>query len=392
MTDVRVSEDLELQRKAAELLLQVIDTDWDDRNRKTVALLHALCELEWTSPASDGHEALEIARRLAAQGDTEASRDVVASQSDKGVAVRTLINRRFGRLEKELWPSRAGKGSVVEHRFMSSGLGVLPRPLKLVNVGSGNVNRFALKLEALPALRSESSRTALSPPPLDDSQEEHAARDRHHPPRLAPNPEPRATSSAWPDRPETLGPDGVEITYFEIETALPRWLQGVPIKPIRTRSFFWVVAFLLGFGLVAAEVMKIILAALAANTTLAVIKLLLFLAIVVPFSWLLVRPWAHLSEDCVTIAPLLWMFSAHQGNSVLELRRDPAGHASPQIHLVRYAADCPLCNQRQGRSAIGVEAGRLEFLGRRLVGRCRHAPNAHVFSFDHITRKGKLLR
>jgi len=165
MTDMKVSEDLELRRRAAELLLQVIDRDWGDKHKKPVAVLHALCQLERDSPTTTGHEALEIARRLKAQGDRDASRDVAASESDKGEAVRKLINRRFGRLENTLWPSRAGEGSVVEHRFLNSGLGVLPRPRKIINVGSGNVNRFVLNLEALPAAHSESLRTVESPPP-----------------------------------------------------------------------------------------------------------------------------------------------------------------------------------------------------------------------------------
>jgi hypothetical protein len=102
--------------------------------------------------------------------------------------------------------------------------------------------------------------------------------------------------------------------------------------------------------------------------------------------------WIRLLEDGIASAPLYWQPIARLGDNVLELRRDPGGAESPTVHLVRYVADCPLCGKEHGRSAVRIESGRIEFFGRRIVGRCIHAPNALVWGFDHITRKGRFLR
>lgn len=104
------------------------------------------------------------------------------------------------------------------------------------------------------------------------------------------------------------------------------------------------------------------------------------------------RRWVQLVKDGVAKAPVFWQPWSGLDDNVLELRRDPLGIASPKIRLASYVADCPLCGEGNGRSAVRVDSGRMEFFGRRLVGRCIHAPNAHIWSFDHITRRGRFLR
>lgn len=97
--------------------------------------------------------------------------------------------------------------------------------------------------------------------------------------------------------------------------------------------------------------------------------------------------WAfRLVEDRCALAPwLLQLFSGHD-DYLLELRRGE-GATINSIFLVRYTGSCPICH-----GTVHIESGRREFSGRRLVGRCRKAPNAHVFSFDHETRWGRFLR
>ena len=101
------------------------------------------------------------------------------------------------------------------------------------------------------------------------------------------------------------------------------------------------------------------------------------------FAWQL-----RLAANRVTIAPML--LQPWSGDDyLLELRKED-GAKRNTMYLVRYAADCPLCGEHGG-DAIHVASGRWEFFGR-LVGRCDRAPNAHVFSFDHISQKGRFLR
>lgn len=67
-------------------------------------------------------------------------------------------------------------------------------------------------------------------------------------------------------------------------------------------------------------------------------------------------------------------------------RRAPPRYPEKSIKAVRYVAACPLCGGR-----VSATKGRLEFFGR-IVGRCEEAPVEHAYSFDHVTRNGRLLR
>lgn len=101
------------------------------------------------------------------------------------------------------------------------------------------------------------------------------------------------------------------------------------------------------------------------------------------FAWQL-----RLAANRVAVAPML--IQPWSGDDyLLELRKQDGAERNT-MYLVRYAADCPICGEH-GKDAIRVASGRWEFFGR-LVGRCDRAPNAHVFSFDHISQKGRFLR
>ncbi len=97
----------------------------------------------------------------------------------------------------------------------------------------------------------------------------------------------------------------------------------------------------------------------------------------------------RLVANRVAIAPML-LQPWSRDDYLLELRKKE-GAARNTMYLVRYVADCPICGPEEGCETIHVASGRLEFFGR-LVGRCDRAPNAHVFSFDHITKRGRFLR
>jgi hypothetical protein len=83
-------------------------------------------------------------------------------------------------------------------------------------------------------------------------------------------------------------------------------------------------------------------------------------------------------------APLL--VAVLQEDALLEWRCPPK-HATKSLRLVRYSGKCTLCGGR-----VSVARRRLHSAPADLVGRCEDAPNAHVFSFDHIARSGEPLR
>lgn len=102
--------------------------------------------------------------------------------------------------------------------------------------------------------------------------------------------------------------------------------------------------------------------------------------------------WWRLVRKRVIRAPI-WLqpFSLFRGN-VFELRPEQITPRFTPVKLSRYVADCPICGvEGAGRSSIRPASGGREFHGR-IVGRCQHAPNEHVWSFDHITRQGRFLR
>lgn len=85
-----------------------------------------------------------------------------------------------------------------------------------------------------------------------------------------------------------------------------------------------------------------------------------------------------------------WMVRLSEQNALFTVNReattDKKGRRHKIIELVVYEAECPTC-----KDSLFIEKGDKEFNGR-YVGKCALAPQEHVFSFDHITKKGNYLR
>jgi hypothetical protein len=127
-----------------------------------------------------------------------------------------------------------------------------------------------------------------------------------------------------------------------------------------------------------------------APTSLDLLKGALTWMVIVAVGYLIIGWQVRLFANRVTLAPLfLQPLSSKRDDYLLELRSNEDRDKN-SLYLVRYVADCPICGAN-GREKVRIESGRLEFFGR-LVGRCGHSPNEHVFSFDHITRQGRFLR
>lgn len=150
------------------------------------------------------------------------------------------------------------------------------------------------------------------------------------------------------------------------------FLSALFLLLVLTIAWFWLVIVAMG----------------ASSTAIAFLKLglvggltaLIFYSL---FAWQL-----RLVANRVALAPML--LQPWSGNDYLLELRKRNGAKRNTLYLIRYTADCPICVE-QGKDSIHVASGRFDFFGR-LVGRCDHAPNEHVFSFDHISRKGRFLR
>lgn len=99
--------------------------------------------------------------------------------------------------------------------------------------------------------------------------------------------------------------------------------------------------------------------------------------------WTTTGQFYSLADNKIVVAP--WWMQSHTSDRMLE-RRYPPLYPESSINAVRYTSKCPICD-----GIISVKSGGLEFRNR-LIGYCEHSPREHVYSFDHITRKGKYVR
>ncbi len=114
-----------------------------------------------------------------------------------------------------------------------------------------------------------------------------------------------------------------------------------------------------------------------------VINSVLSLASIFWAVWVTVGPLWELPTKKIVIAP--WWMQSVDDDRLLE-HRYPPRFSVKSIKAVRYTAICPICGGK-----ISAKSGGFEFW-RRIVGRCEDAPVEHVYSFDHVSRSGCVLR
>jgi hypothetical protein len=85
-----------------------------------------------------------------------------------------------------------------------------------------------------------------------------------------------------------------------------------------------------------------------------------------------------------------WMVRLSERNILFIVNREISTNKEMRSHkiieLVVFEAECPICGD-----IIFIENGGKEF-NRRYVGKCTLAPSEHIFTFDHITKRGILAR
>jgi len=123
-------------------------------------------------------------------------------------------------------------------------------------------------------------------------------------------------------------------------------------------------------------------------SSLSVMAAVLFVFIV-PSLYLLLQPFYEAMNNRIAIAPA-WLLSFKVHNAQIRAKKiekqKPGGRSYRALQIVIHKATCPICN-----SEIDIEQGKREFKGR-LIGVCTESPREHIFSFDHVTKKGVLLR
>ncbi|MFT5852620.1 MAG: hypothetical protein ACI87J_002598 [Colwellia sp.] len=124
--------------------------------------------------------------------------------------------------------------------------------------------------------------------------------------------------------------------------------------------------------------------------SLSTTNIAIFIAIIfsVLCSFLILKPFYSAMKNRISIAPN-WLLKLNvtsaQIRAVKTKHKRENGKYIRALQFVVYKADCPICG-----SEVIIEKGKYAHKGR-LVGVCDESPREHVFSFDHVTKKGKLI-
>jgi len=106
------------------------------------------------------------------------------------------------------------------------------------------------------------------------------------------------------------------------------------------------------------------------------------------FSYCLLKPFYEAIQKRIGIAPI-WLTKLKVISAQLRYVRTESKRSNGKfiraLQLVVYQAECPICN-----SEVFIEKGKNAHKGR-LIGVCDESPREHIFSFDHVMKKGKLI-
>ncbi len=159
---------------------------------------------------------------------------------------------------------------------------------------------------------------------------------------------------------------------------------------LRMKSFtgyivmlLFILFFFTGIALVVLISLIIILLPQQKNMTLySAFVVMLYPVVIYSFFKNTLLPLQKLTIDRVIKAPQFVFLSLNEDEADMEMYRE-GGSAITRI--TRFKSTCPICT-----APILLEAGKPDQKAP-LVGRCREAPHAHVYSFDRVTLKGYFL-
>ncbi len=316
-------------------LLEDFASAWREGDRLDVQLLRALCRLsaEFPDQAPTGFTSQEIVEAvIKIRGGRKWSEPTDMAQTSADV--RRQWNRLSG-----TW---ATKQEGIVQRLRDEGVCMVPRLAKTEGGGAGRPSRYRIEWEEV---ANGSFPVAEGVSPAKDMLR-YVCEDIEEPGLVA-----------------RLFANGYKVAGWRRLLLLSS--VGIPV----------LLTFLVFALFVLATTAKVSVAVL--------FKLALALGMTYAAVWSSVGPLLRLPTNRIVIAP--WWMQSVSDDRLLEYRYPPR-HPERQIKAVRYTARCPRCG-----GTMSAQSGGLEFWGR-IIGRCEHAPNEHVYSFDHVTRRGNALR
>ena len=318
-------------------LLRLAAESWRDRDVLAIIFLRALASLTESAP-SQGLQGF-TGREMVEAMSTILGRAWAAGDADGGSG---KLRTQWRELQ-ERWKTKA---EGVRQRFGDLGWSQAIRPERLEGGGSGHLTRYRLVSDPLDPAAT-----------LDDSFAQQATA-------------PLGTQvPALQYTCEDLDDAGAFARFFSRGLGL----AGVTGAAFRT---------LLLASIVTTGVLVYLLLITVLFSAGTVLPSLIAAGLIASGYVTTFRPLVELPLTRVALAP--WWLQTPEDDRLIEWRGPPR-YEGRTIKASRYTAPCPVCGERVVARSGGWKHGFA------LVGRCREAPDAHVFSFDHVTRQGSRL-
>ncbi|MCP1675685.1 hypothetical protein J2T57_002835 [Natronocella acetinitrilica] len=325
----RVETGITREQRAAELTLEA-SKRWPE-NTLAVVLLQALCRLTVARPdATEGFTSIDLCEEV----DRQARRSWLADDPSKTVRI-------YWKKLTKLWEQKL---EGLRQRSSDAALDGFPDLDRQEGGGTGNPTRYRLIVRPFP---DQSTADSGAPSPVNQEAADivYICEDLSNPALLA--------------------------RLFHKGLVFHGWRRAAVLTLVAAAMLFSVLLVILLLLTVQFSELRAILVMAAA------------IAVILWAIWASLGPIVRLPDNRVVIAPW-WMQSVHDDRLLVWWKDAP--NAPRMIKAARYTAGCPRCG-----GAVAAKSGRIEFWGR-IVGRCEEAPEEHVYTFDHITRKGIRLR
>jgi hypothetical protein len=175
------------------------------------------------------------------------------------------------------------------------------------------------------------------------------------------------------------------VSYEAVKLPKPSWFAkpflSIELSYWRLFLFLTIPLFvlLIGIGLFFQSILT--------PTKLELLVLLTFI-LIVTLTAKSIYPFYEANNLRIAISPQ-WLLRISQITAQIESvklnKYRKNGRPYRRLEFVVYEGKCPVCN-----NTVEVEAGKRKYKGR-LIGLCNESPREHVFSFDHVTKKGNSL-
>lgn len=175
------------------------------------------------------------------------------------------------------------------------------------------------------------------------------------------------------------------IVYDAVQLPKPYWFAK-PFMSVELSSWRLGVFILIPIVLLLIAYL-LVLQFVFSPTTETLIFIALF-CMMVFLMWRSVYPFYEANVKRIAIAPQ-WMMKMSQVTAQFEslkleqVRKN--GRPYRKLEFVVYESVCPICG-----NVIGVERG-IGIFRERLIGVCNESPREHLFSFDHVSKRGEKL-